>query len=30
LRSIELNMVRCGVVSHPREWPWVGYLGWLP
>ena len=25
LRSIELNMVRCGVVSHPREWPWVGY-----
>jgi putative transposase len=22
---IELNMVRCGVVSHPRDWPWVGY-----
>jgi putative transposase len=22
---IELNLVRCGVVSHPREWPWVGY-----
>ena len=22
---IELNMVRCGVVSHPREWAWVGY-----
>jgi putative transposase len=22
---IELNMVRCGVVSHPREWDWVGY-----
>lgn len=22
---IELNMVRCGVVGHPREWPWVGY-----
>lgn len=21
---IELNMVRCGVVAHPREWPWVG------
>ncbi len=21
---IELNMVRCGVVSHPREWKWVG------
>ena len=18
-------MVRCGVVSHPREWEWVGY-----
>jgi putative transposase len=22
---IALNMVRCGVVSHPREWPWCGY-----
>jgi putative transposase len=22
---IELNMVRCGRVSHPREWEWVGY-----
>jgi len=22
---IELNMVRCGVVGHPREWSWVGY-----
>jgi putative transposase len=22
---IELNMVRCGVVSHPREWEWVGW-----
>jgi putative transposase len=22
---IELNMVRCGVVAHPREWEWVGY-----
>jgi putative transposase len=22
---VELNMVRCGVVSHPREWEWVGY-----
>ena len=22
---IELNMVRCGVVNHPREWNWVGY-----
>jgi REP-associated tyrosine transposase len=25
LRYIELNMVRCGVVAHPREWEWVGY-----
>jgi len=22
---IELNMVRCGVVEHPRDWAWVGY-----
>ena len=22
---VELNMVRCGVVSHPQEWEWVGY-----
>jgi putative transposase len=22
---IELNMVRCGVVKHPRDWNWVGY-----
>src|SRR5512134_3358353 len=22
---IGLNMVRCGVVRHPREWPWCGY-----
>jgi putative transposase len=22
---IELNMVRCGVVAHPRQWAWVGY-----
>jgi putative transposase len=22
---LELNMVRCGVVTHPREWEWVGY-----
>jgi putative transposase len=21
---IELNMVRCGVVAHPRDWAWVG------
>jgi putative transposase len=25
LGYIELNMVRCGVVAHPREWPWVGH-----
>jgi putative transposase len=25
LRYIELNMVRCGVVSHPSQWEWVGY-----
>ena len=22
---IALNMVRCGVVAHPREWDWCGY-----
>ena len=22
---VEMNMVRCGVVSHPQEWEWVGY-----
>ena len=22
---VELNMVRAGVVRHPREWEWVGY-----
>jgi len=22
---IELNMVRCGVVEHPRDWAWVGF-----
>ncbi len=22
---IELNMARCGVVGHPREWGWLGY-----
>jgi hypothetical protein len=21
----ELNMVRCAMVSHPREWDWLGY-----
>ena len=25
LNYVELNMVRCGVVSHPREWAWSGY-----
>ena len=25
LLYVELNMVRCGVVPHPREWEWVGY-----
>jgi putative transposase len=22
---IELNMVRCGAVAHPCDWPWAGY-----
>jgi len=22
---IELNMVRCRKVAHPRDWPWLGY-----
>ncbi|MCL5097334.1 MAG: transposase [Candidatus Omnitrophica bacterium] len=22
---IALNMIRCGVVKHPREWEWLGY-----
>ena len=22
---IALNMNRCGVVTHPKDWPWVGY-----
>ncbi|MFM1942106.1 MAG: hypothetical protein RI897_1088 [Verrucomicrobiota bacterium] len=25
VRYIELNMVRCGKVQHPREWEWLGY-----
>ena len=28
---VELNMVRCGVVDHPRRWNWSGYgelMGW--
>jgi putative transposase len=25
LNYVELNMVRCGAVKHPREWPWSGY-----
>jgi len=23
---VDLNMVRCGMVSHPQEWAWTGYL----
>ena len=25
LAYIDLNMVRTGVVEHPREWEWTGY-----
>ena len=25
MRYIDLNMVRAGVVRHPREWAWTGY-----
>jgi putative transposase len=25
LRYIELNMVRCGAVTHPADWDWSGY-----
>ena len=25
LNYVELNMVRCGVVVHPRQWDWSGY-----
>lgn len=25
MKYVELNMVRCGAVQHPREWPWSGY-----
>jgi putative transposase len=31
LTYIELNMVRCGAVAHPRQWEWLGYheiMGW--
>ncbi len=31
LKYIELNMVRCGVATHPSEWEWSGYgelMGW--
>jgi putative transposase len=31
LKYVELNMVRNGVVRHPREWPWSGFgelMGW--
>jgi putative transposase len=26
---IELNMVRAGVVSHPRQWRWCSYQEWM-
>ena len=26
---IKLNMVRCGVVAHPKDWEWVGYHEFL-
>jgi putative transposase len=25
IQYVDLNMVRAGVVSHPRDWPWCGY-----
>jgi putative transposase len=25
MKYIDLNMVRAGVVCHPRDWPWCGY-----
>jgi putative transposase len=25
LKYIDLNMVRAGVVQHPRDWPWCGF-----
>jgi putative transposase len=25
MNCIDLNMVRAGVVCHPRDWPWCGY-----
>ena len=25
LLYIDLNMVRAGVVDHPKDWPWTGY-----
>jgi putative transposase len=25
LNYVELNMVRCGVTRHPRDWAWSGY-----
>lgn len=31
LRYVELNVVRCGVAKHPRDWAFFGYaelLGW--
>jgi len=25
MRYIDLNMMRAGVIRHPKEWPWCGY-----
>lgn len=25
LKYVELNMERCGVIGHPRQWEWSGY-----
>lgn len=25
LQYVELNMVRCGAVTHPRQWEWSGF-----
>ena len=25
MKYVDMNMVRAGVVSHPREWEWCGY-----
>jgi len=26
---IELNMVRAGVVQHPKQWPWCSFQEWI-